>query len=796
MLIALTAVLANAFPGWASAAAPAMHVSVADEEFNGPFPSWGNVKNYGAKGDGVTDDTAALQSALNSMAKRSTNRHGCNIYLGGSPAVMYLPKGTYKITGTLYMTNKLGVELVGEDPANTSIVWAGPTGGTMMILDGVHQSRYGRITWNGSGTAGIGIAQWYNTKKVIPGEDRLIGSSIQHIDEVFTDMGVGIQAGCCGDSSTAISHPGVWSANQYGQLDSEGSIRRTKFIRNTVAGLSVESYNALDWWVWDSEFTDCGAGLTNMIRGAGNFMAYRNTFTRSKKADIHIGNTGWFSMHNNVSTGSKRFYEAAVTGLNSAQIIIQNNRILDTTQATSILNGNLGPVFMLDNQIRSLPGAVGPVFEANGSTPQSDLISVGNRFTANNKFKMHTGGEDRLLSLEDQVVDATTISATPLPAIVTATNQNRTVFEVPVVRNLDTLEDSASTDAIQAVINQAAASTAVNPIVHLPTGTYYLTKPLVLPARKRLQLMGDGMNTRLMSTVSMKAMLLLQGPSYATVRDLYMRSSIAPTVVVENSDQVGGRIFLNGVTSAALNITDVANTRIEGQANTNFAAINATAAGSVLMMGTGGIGPVTINSGSNIVMNDTWYEGQQTKLFRGDPGNFTYLGGLMAPADTTHGGGNLDPAVSLTGFAGQFTMAGVRMNLKNTSNGIFIGTEVPETKFLGLGVYASYPIADDFFQRSNSDGGGDVRFTLMKAKVETITSAPGTTPIVATYKVRQLGDNGQDGSNSVLAGLAQTRGLIWDAAPYVAPEGVTDVRFYRVKNVDAPVGFEIINGVK
>ena len=55
----------------------------SDEEFVGPFASWSNVKTtFGAKGDGVTDDTAALQNALDSL-QYATENH--------TPHVLYLP---------------------------------------------------------------------------------------------------------------------------------------------------------------------------------------------------------------------------------------------------------------------------------------------------------------------------------------------------------------------------------------------------------------------------------------------------------------------------------------------------------------------------------------------------------------------------------------------------------------------------------------------------------------------------------------------------------------------------------
>ncbi|KAG2176475.1 hypothetical protein INT43_005715 [Umbelopsis isabellina] len=64
---------------------------------NYPVSSFVSVKGFGAKGDGSTDDTAAIQSVLNAYA-------GCKI--------IYFPAGTYIISSTV--TVPAGSRLVGE----------------------------------------------------------------------------------------------------------------------------------------------------------------------------------------------------------------------------------------------------------------------------------------------------------------------------------------------------------------------------------------------------------------------------------------------------------------------------------------------------------------------------------------------------------------------------------------------------------------------------------------------------------------------------------------------------------
>lgn len=64
-----------------------------------------NVKNYGAKGDGVADDTSAVQNAINSIAA------------GG---ILFLPKGIYVISAPLEITNS-NIMFLGAGKGNTII---------------------------------------------------------------------------------------------------------------------------------------------------------------------------------------------------------------------------------------------------------------------------------------------------------------------------------------------------------------------------------------------------------------------------------------------------------------------------------------------------------------------------------------------------------------------------------------------------------------------------------------------------------------------------------------------------
>ncbi|KAL8770174.1 MAG: hypothetical protein Q9209_004016, partial [Squamulea sp. 1 TL-2023] len=84
------------------------------------YPVYRNVKKYGAVGDGSTDETAAIQKAINDDPNSQThNRY--NNEVSTRPALVFIPGGTYKITNQLDM--RLNTILVG-DPNDRPVIQA------------------------------------------------------------------------------------------------------------------------------------------------------------------------------------------------------------------------------------------------------------------------------------------------------------------------------------------------------------------------------------------------------------------------------------------------------------------------------------------------------------------------------------------------------------------------------------------------------------------------------------------------------------------------------------------------
>src|SRR3989304_3354947 len=83
------------------------------------YPVFVNVKDapYNAKGDGVTDDTAAIQKAINDCPEGKA---------------VYIPAGTYRLTAQLDIFDK-GIVLRGDGPGKTLLKNYAETGNVIGI---------------------------------------------------------------------------------------------------------------------------------------------------------------------------------------------------------------------------------------------------------------------------------------------------------------------------------------------------------------------------------------------------------------------------------------------------------------------------------------------------------------------------------------------------------------------------------------------------------------------------------------------------------------------------------------
>jgi len=460
-----------------------------DEEFVGPFPSWRDLKrDYGAKGDGAADDTAALQRGLDDLVKHTNS------------CVLFVPAGKYRLTQTVRTARKahtdcMGVAVVGEDPAKTTLAWDGAEGGTMFEWDAWY-SKISRLGFDGGKRAGIGL---------------LYGPAFSTYNEtsdlIFRDLAAGLVLG---------------GPKTQGQAENE--VLRCQFIR-CERGVQTVNWNSMDIWMWYCRFEDCGRGVHNVM---GNWHVWNSVFLRSRTNDMSTINLMAFSAVNNVSVGSRRFFDFSTGHSWGSPVSLTGNRVVDPTGDWAVLLDNAGPYLVVDNQFR-LGGSTRGV-----RMTWADQTLAGNVYTKTNAVEER----GRFRRVAERVVKPREIpDAVPeLPP--TPRGRQRRIIEVAA---------GASGSSIQQAIDEAAQLNGRRAVVHLPMGRYKVNATLVIPADSDLQLVGDSgaeTGSRLDWTGPANGTVLrVEGPSHATIRDLHIAAGVGQALAVTRADQVGGRIF-------------------------------------------------------------------------------------------------------------------------------------------------------------------------------------------------------------------------------------------------------------
>jgi hypothetical protein len=600
------------------------------EEFNGPFAGWANVKErFGAKGNGKDDDTKAIQQALDYL---SCPPKGFNV-VGNGYMVVYLPAGTYCISSTLQLRGKIGISIIGEDPARTTIKWIGKDKDTVLWADGSAYFRISRLTWDANGKKdmeAIGI-HWKN-KWNISWSQSFAQLNIEISDDWFVGgFAFGISGGTTPATGTASN-------------DSEITIRRCIFRNCAVSGIEITGFNALDYWIWDCRFLQCANGLrcTN-----GNYHLYHCYFSGSLISDVHNAGGYYNSIRGCYSVNGNNFSSDEGMSSNPFKRIFQDNTIIRPAR-TPIRNNHVGKLSLYGNHIDACRDTAArySVFEQSWFLGMYEALSIDNVYAYEHPIVLYDPNI-RIFSIGDRenrhpTWDTLAFLRTmdPTPPIV-----HRRVFEVSV---------TADADSIQVILDQAAALKGQRPVVHFREGIWAIDRTLEIPAGADMQLIGDGwlygtsLAPKAVFLLMKKPILHVQGPSFITIENLNFGSASnkgGPAgIVFDGVDQPGSEAHLDQIYSPATDTSLVAD-RLDylyiQKDNSFFNAGNYIAGGPLVRQGKGTarvccfggqFARVTLLDDAAFVAKDCWWEGaDKMPLDLTGSGRLTIDGAMIAP---------------------------------------------------------------------------------------------------------------------------------------------------------------------
>jgi len=136
-----------------------------------------NVKLFGAKGDGTTDDTAALQTAISAVKTAG----------GGT---LLFPKGTYLISNQLSISSVTHMHCIGAKDGSSIIKRPSGAGNNLLVIDGSNKVTVEGLYFLGTGDVASDLGN-------LPRGIILSNSNdIRIIDNWFSDLaGFGIEMG-------------------------------------------------------------------------------------------------------------------------------------------------------------------------------------------------------------------------------------------------------------------------------------------------------------------------------------------------------------------------------------------------------------------------------------------------------------------------------------------------------------------------------------------------------------------------------------------------------------------------
>ena len=405
---------------------------------------WINVKTDitpAAVGDGVADDTAALQAAFAQLDDAKT----------GAPRIFYFPPGTYRITDTLTLTKVQGGALYGHGGA-TGIVWDGPAGGRMFHSNGFGRSIWFGLSLDGAGKAAVGVD--HDSKTYY--ETRVRYQYCRFAN--FTESGL------------RVGHDQKLASAEIMFYD--------LLFTNCERGISFLAFNDYDNAIVRNIFRNCGTAIDCW---RGNVYLRDSQFENSGEQDLLLAPHS-SSIRRCTSVGSQAFIRSSqANGEFPFLLEIQDCHVSGWKDAKGAVQlSNRGPVTVFDSVFERPEAAHSPaIILSNPDRFQQTLITANFLGEGGAPAKINPGPNSRVIQVprerEMLIVQCADRRWDHRPDLPKKIFDARTDFKAAGDARGD---DSA---AIQATIS-AAKAYGKGAEAYLPVGTYRIAKTLNLPA--------------------------------------------------------------------------------------------------------------------------------------------------------------------------------------------------------------------------------------------------------------------------------------------------------------------------
>ncbi|XXH01836.1 hypothetical protein Hte_008198 [Hypoxylon texense] len=412
-----------------------------------------NVKDYGAKGDGKTDDTAAINKAISDGSRCAP---GSCTSSSTTNAVVYFPAGTYLVSSSIvdyYATNLIG------NPNNMPILKATAGFSGFGVIDGAQYQAGGVLPYGATNIFWRQVKNFVIDITSIPATTEATGihwptaqaTSLQNIVfKMSTNTGTKHQGIFIEEGSGGILNDLVFYGGLYGAVfgNQQFTVRNLTF-NNAVTAI----YQLWDWgWTYKSITVrcNCTVGLDMATRDSsaetvGSVTFFDSSFTNTKIA-FNISR----SAKSTPTTGGSLAIENV--SLKNVPTAIQygptkSTLLAGTTGSTTIASWVSGNVY----------SPTGPKTTAGAITPPtrpSVLVSSGKYY------------ERSKPSYAD-------LASTSFSSVRTGG-----------AKGDGTTDDTA---ALQKVITAAASA---GKVVYFDAGTYKVTKTLLIPAGSKI--VGEG----------------------------------------------------------------------------------------------------------------------------------------------------------------------------------------------------------------------------------------------------------------------------------------------------------------